>query len=255
MDNDARYAALTDRSIALIAQEAPAEDREGFLRALIRKAQEEIDATSALSADYIVHLTHERLGARRVGLSGDNAPPPGADLIEVAVTLIERATLKAAGDSIQSDSYDSAAEYSAAVERRSRTFQVVAIERPGDAERWHVRGKHRGESFEQDVMVSGPNDAEFQARWGDSALRSGPVTRDNAVEYLSKLLEIEILDVTPNPVTLHELYESVVAAFGQGTDPTRWNTHITDADGFDLLKQRMSKLAKLFPDASVEGAL
>lgn len=246
MASEAPHTNLTERSIALIMQEAPPDERRSRLRALIRDAERELEDDENRDAAFVVTLTQERLGLRHVGVSEGEGIRAGADLAEIAVSLIEQASTKAARDTISYDSYDSQDEYDAAVERRSRTFQIVSLTRKADPERWLVRGSGPNGAFEVDVQAGSSGDAEFQARWDRAAAHGGMVTRDTAAEHLAVLFEVSIQDVVANPVTLRELYDSVVAAFGQGPDATAWQPHIAPGADWDRLRAQIGKLTQVF---------
>lgn len=253
MASEAPHSNLTERSIALIMQEAPPDERRSRLRALIRDAERELEDDENRDAAFVVTLTHERLGLRHVGVSESESLRAGADLTEIALTLIEQASTKAARDTISYDSYDSQDEYEAAVERRSRTFQIVSLTRKTDPERWHVRGSGPNGSFEMDVQAATAGDAEFQARWDRAAAQGGMVTRDTATEHLAVLFEIAVQDVVANPVTLRELYDGVVAALGQGPDAAAWNPQISPGADWDRLRAQIGKLSQVFGTATSRG--
>lgn len=244
---------LVQRSIALITHDAAPNERRSRLLALRADVERQLQDEDSRDALFVVRLTHERLGLRRVGLEADERLSAEADLAEIAIQIIERATLQAARDTIHSDSYDTVGEYEAAVERRSRSFQIVSIERPANARRWRVRGQGAEGPFESDIQAATQRDAEFQAQWEHSS-NSEPVTRDNASQHLGALFDVRISDVMPNPVTLRELYDGIVAALGQGPDATTWRPHITDGEAWDALRAQVEKLTEVFGTAPTGGA-
>lgn len=253
MASDSHHINLTERSIALIMQDAAPDERRSRLRALIRDAERELEDDENRDAAFVVTLTHERLGLRHVGVSESDAARAGADLTEIALSLIEQASTKAARDTISYDSYDSQDEYDAAVERRSRTFQIVSLTRRADPERWHVRGSGPDGPFEQDVQAATAGDAEFQARWDRAAARGGMVTRDTAAQHLAVLFEISVQDVAANPVTLRELYDGIVAAMAQGPDAAAWQPQISPGEDWDRLRSQIGKLSQVFGVAATRG--
>ena len=253
MASEAPHINLTERSIALIMQDAPPDERRSRLRALIRDAERELEDNENRDAAFVVTLTHERLGLRHVGVSEGDGVRAGADLTEIALSLIEQASTKAARDTISYDSYDSQDEYDAAVERRSRTFQIVSLSRKADPERWHVRGSGPSGTFELDVQAATAGDAEFQARWDRAAAQGGMVTRDTAAQHLAVLFEVSIHDVAANPVTLRELYDGVVAALGQGPDAAAWKPQISPGEDWDRLRTQIGKLSQVFGSATSRG--
>ncbi len=246
---------LMRRPVALITRESDGGDRTAQLRETIRVAQEELDRQGDGTATYVVSLTHERIGLRRIGIDDSDGVSASAGLADVALQLVELASSKAARASIDPDSFDTSTEYEAALERRSRGFQVLEITRAGDTSRWRVTGSGPNGPFDLDIQAASAEDASFQARWDRSGRGSRPMSRDTAGNELAQLYEIEISGVEANPVTLRELYDGVVAAIGQGDDSNSWTPQIQEGEAWIRLQLQIAKLRDVFRSQDAEGAI
>ncbi len=172
----------------------------------------------------------------------------------MALQLVEVASAKAARASIDPDSFDTSTEYEAALERRSRGFQVLEITRGGETSRWRVTGSGPSGPFDLDFQAASAEDAGFQARWDRSGRGTRPMTRDTASDELARMYEVEISGIQANPVTLRELYDAVLAAVGQGSDSGNWNPQIVQGgEGWNHLRLQMAKLRDVFRQSGRGG--
>lgn len=235
-------------AVSLVSQARSPDERLESLQRLISEAHAEIADIEAAPRIFTAELEHPRHGIYKIGVDPDTLDGTTGSLMDISLALLTSAASIAAGRSIDPRSFDTQLEHEAAVAKRAASFQIIGIRHSDDASRWFARGTtSQGEAFETYVHAVDEQEADFQARWYATTLKSrAAIDLETLPAFLGSLYEVTLELVEPRPVDLAELASASagLVAHIRAISEAERDAAIISSEPFALLEDMLSKIAK-----------